>query len=70
MFDFFAKVIGYIEMAFEFLVNVVESLFTFIAIIPQAMSLPLHLVGYLPTIVGTAVVSVLAIGVIKLLAGR
>ena len=70
MFDFFDKVIGYIEIAFEFLFNVVESLITFITLIPNAMSLPLHLVGYLPTIIGTAVVSVMAIGVIKLLAGR
>lgn len=70
MFDFFDKVIGYIEMAFEFLFNVVESLFTFITLIPKAMTLPVHLIGYLPSIIGTAVLSVMSIGVIKLLAGR
>lgn len=70
MLEFFDQIIGFIESVFQFLINIVESLILLIAVIPGAIALPLTLAGYLPGIIATAVMSIVAIGVAKLIVGR
>lgn len=70
MFDFFAKVLGFIETVFEFFINFIESLFKSIEILAKSVIFPFELVGFLPSIIGSALIIVVSLGVIKFLIGR
>lgn len=70
MFDFFDSLIGYIEVVFEYISTIIGSLITFVTIIPQAISFPLSLIGLLPVLIGTSLLTVIGVSVIKLIIGR
>ena len=70
MFDFFEKILGFVESFFEFFLNFVESLGTALETLAASVTLPLYISGYLPSILGSAVVIVTSLGVIKFLIGR
>ena len=70
MFDFFSQLFGYIEVAFNFLLNIVESTITLISTLPNAISTAVYLVGFLPSFIGSCVIAVIAVGVVKLMIGR
>lgn len=70
MFDFFSKILGFIETVFEFFINLVESLFKALEILAKSIVFPFELVGFLPAFLGSAMVIVIAVGVIKFLVGR
>lgn len=70
MFDFFAKVLGFLESAFSFLINFIENLFLLLELLVSSIVFPLTLTGFLPNIFGTAVLVFLAIAVVKFILGR
>ncbi len=70
MFEFFDKIVGFFAAAWEMLVNIIEALAASVVVAMNASSIGLGLVRYLPAVLGTAVVVVTAVSVVKLLAGR
>lgn len=70
MFDFFDKIIGYIEMAWDFLISIIESLLQLLVLTSTTVSLPLNLVGYLPSVLGVSVLVSVSVYVVKLIVGR
>ena len=70
MIDFFEKVLGFFESFFEFFLNIVESLFAGIAVLSTSLTLPYFLIGYLPAILGSAMLIIIALAIIKFIIGR
>lgn len=70
MFDFFEQVLGFIESFFEFFVNFCESLFTALGVLLSSITFPLVLSGYLPSILGSCVVILTSLAVVKFIVGR
>lgn len=70
MFDFFEKILGYIEDFFEFFVNFCESLFKALEVLGDSITFPMFLSGYLPSIISSSVLIVTSLAVVKFLIGR
>lgn len=70
MFDFFNQIIGYVETAFNFLLNFIESLITAVVFVTNSSTVVLGMAGFMPNIIGTCLVIVIAISIIKFLIGR
>lgn len=70
MMDFFTAVWEVIEMAIDFLINLVQSLIMLLSVIVSASSLPTTLALQLPSFLATSVIIVAAITIIKLIIGR
>lgn len=70
MFDFFDKIIGFVETVFSFFINLVESLIQAVVFLGHSSSFAIALVPFMPSIIGTAIVVFFAIYVIKFLIGR
>ncbi len=71
MIEFFNSVIGFFETAFQFFVNLIESLLLAINMLIKAVPLILS-VGmlYMPAIIATSVMVVCAVSVVKFIIGR
>lgn len=70
MFDFFSQMLGYVEVAFDYLVNLIESLLMAVGFLTSAAGFTTGLISYMPPIIGTAIVVFVAIFLIKFLIGR
>lgn len=70
MFDFFEKILGYVESAFDFFLSFIENLFNALGLLESSILFPVFLAGYLPNILGSCVVIVTAVAVVKFLIGR
>ena len=70
MFDFFSKILGFIETVFEFFINLVESLFMALEVLTKAIVFPLELSGLMPSILGSAMLIVVSLAVAKFIVGR
>lgn len=70
MFDFFEKVLGFIETVFEFFINLVESLFMALEVLAKSIVFPLELAGLMPSIIGSAMTIVVSLAVVKFIVGR
>ena len=70
MFDFFNQIIGYVQTAFEFVLNLIESLIMAIVFVTSSSSVVISMSYFMPAIIGTCVVITVAIAVIKFLIGR
>ncbi len=70
MFDFFSQVLGYLEVAWSYFINLIESLLMAIGFLISATSFSTAIVSYMPPIIGSAIVVFLAIFLVKFLAGR
>ena len=70
MFDFFEKILGYIESFFEYFVNFCESLFEALGVLASSITFPVFLAGHLPSIIGSCVIIVTSLAVVKFLIGR
>lgn len=70
MFDFFDILLGYVRFFFEFVVGMVESTVTAVSMILTSLSLPQLLAGYLPGILGSAVMITSAIAVVRFIANK
>ena len=70
MFDFFEKILGFIETVFEFFINLVESLFMALEVLTKAVVFPIELSGLMPSIIGSAMLIVVSLSVVKFIVGR
>lgn len=70
MFDFFDKIIGYIETLWNLVIGLVQSLLMAIKFLLTGTDAVLYLVGFLPAIIGSCVVIFLFIYILKLILGR
>lgn len=70
MFDFFSKILGYVESFFEYFVDFLESLMTALGILISSIAVPLSLSSMLPTILSSAVIIVVSLAVAKFIIGR
>lgn len=70
MFDFFSKILGYVESFFDFFINLVESLFTALEVLSKSIVFPLELSGLMPSILGSAMLIVISLAVAKFVIGR
>lgn len=70
MFDFFEKILGYVIMAVEFLLQIIESLITALGMVASVVVLPPVIAGYMPTVIASAVMITMSIAVVKFIIGR
>ena len=70
MFDFFEKILGYVVMAVDFLLNIIESLTTAFGMVGSVVVLPPAIAGFMPNVLASAVVLTMSIYVIKFVIGR
>ena len=70
MFDFFEKILGYVESFFEFFVNIAENTFTVLEVLTKAVVFPTELAGIMPNLIGACMLTVVSVSVIKFIIGR
>lgn len=70
MFDFFEKTLGIIESVFEFFINFCESLFLATEVLTKAVVFPMELAGLMPNIIGSSMLIVISLAVVKFIIGR
>lgn len=70
MFDFFDKIIGFVEQVWEFLVNLVNSLITAMETLLIVVQIPTILLPFLPSFIMVSVTIVISFSVIKFIIGR
>lgn len=70
MLDFFGSVMSYIETIWDFFLNLVDSLLTFIETLASAVTLPATISGYLWAPIASCMISMVAFSVVKMIIGR
>lgn len=60
-------IIGYLETAWNLLLNLIQTLFMSVVFVTQSVSVTVSLVPFLPSIIGTALVITIAIFVVRFL---
>lgn len=70
MLNFFQSVISYLEIVFNFVKNIIGSLFQVLLVVVEALTLPQVLAGYCFPILGASVIIVASIAILKLIVGR
>lgn len=60
-------IIGYLETAWNFLLNMITTLFMAVGFVVTSVQNTLSLVGYVPPIIGTALVVTIAVFVVRFL---
>lgn len=69
MGSFFETIIQFFEAIFQFIENIVLNTIAMIQFVIVLPSVSTTIIGYVPGIISTSIVIVLAIGIIKLLLG-
>lgn len=70
MFDFFEKILGFVDAVWNYFVNLIDSLILAVVFLGSSSNFATAIIGFMPPIIGTAIVVFLAIYVIKFLIGR
>lgn len=70
MSNFFEAIVSYLEIVFNFVKNIIGSLNHVFVIIFESLSLPQVLAGYCFPILGSSVIIVSSIAILKLITGR
>lgn len=70
MLDFFETVVGYIEMVWDFVLNLINSLLTLITTLVSAVLLPPAVAVMVPSFLAASVTAVAGIAICKLVIGR
>ena len=70
MLDALSKILGFIESVFEFFINLVESTFMALEVLTKAIVFPLELSGMMPAIIGSSMLIVVSLAVVKFILGR
>lgn len=70
MFDFFDKIMGFLETLWDFIVNFVQSLITAMKTLLLVIDLPVILSNYLPQFIMVSVTIVVSFSIIKFIIGR
>lgn len=68
--DFFNSIVDFIEVAFNFLSNMVTSLVVMIQVVMNAAGMPLHFLGVVAPFVGASMVAVVGLGILFKVLGR
>ncbi len=61
---------GYAQMAFQFLVNLIEGFINALSLLQSAVTLPLNFTGLVPGIISSSILITITIYVVKFLVGR
>lgn len=69
MLQFFESISDFLATAWEMVSNFFSSLVTAIVIVSKAAATPVLLIPYVPGIIGSCILIVVSVGVIKLLVG-
>lgn len=67
LIDWFSYIGEIVTVAFDYFLNIVGSILAAMNLIIASINFPLDLVGFLPSVLGTAVIVTLAIAVINFL---
>lgn len=71
MNEFFSQVVGFLEVLFQFVVNLVEGLLLAINVLFNSSSFVLFVGAvYMPAIIGASVMIVVAVSVVKFIIAR
>lgn len=70
MFDFFDTIVGYLETIWNFIWGLCQSLLMAIKFLLTGTDAVLYLIGFLPVVIGGAVVVFFFIYVLKFIIGR
>lgn len=68
MFEFFDQVLGYLQFLFDYFYGVVSAFLNAALVLITAMQIPNTLAGFLPGVLGAAVVITSAILILRFLA--
>ena len=67
MMNFFNSILDFLYNAFLFLGNICNSLLNAVLFLAYAPATVTYLVGFVPSVIGTSLLLVLSIGVVKLI---
>lgn len=70
MFDFFNQILGIALSLYEFAMNTINSFITAVEVLMTSISFPVLLSGFIPSVIGSAMLIVVNFAVVKFLAGR
>lgn len=70
MFGFFQTIIGYIETVWAIVLNLVEGLFQLASTLVTVSAMPGILITFMPAFLTSAILSVGALAVLKVVVGR
>lgn len=70
MFDFFSQILGFLELLWDFVVNLFTMLITLITTLIGAVQLPVELSISVPSVLGSCIMITLAVYVAKFFVGR
>lgn len=70
MFDFFDMIAGWLDSIVNWVGSFIDHLLLLLSLLQQLSSLPLVLAGFMPPLIGTAVIATLLIFALKFLLGR
>ena len=61
---------GYAQTAFQFLLNIVSTIYTSLAILVSSVAFPQALIPFMPTIIGASITITLVVFAAKFIIGR
>lgn len=70
MFDALSKILGFIETLFNFVLNIINSLFMALQMIASVITVPTFVASFLPPVLYSAVLIFTAVFVVKFIIGR
>lgn len=70
MFDFFEKILGFVQTLFNFVLNIINSLIMALQMVVSVVTVPTFISTFLPPVLCSAVLIFTAIYVVKFIIGR
>ena len=70
MFGWVDSIIKWFETIWNFVSNLISSFITLFSMISAAVALPPVLVGLVPAVIGSTILAVVSLAVVKLIVGR
>lgn len=70
MFEFFSQILGYLQVAWEYLSHFFSSVFSFFSLFPNIINAFSSLYDILPSFIALSLLIVVSLGVIKAIVGR
>lgn len=69
MLNFFDAIVSFFNAIWQFVCNLISSTLLAIQVISVSLAIPVWLVGFVPAVIGSCIIVVAAIGVLKLVLG-
>lgn len=70
MLDFFNSILSFIELIWDFFLNLVDTLFVFVETLTSAVLLPPLLLGVVWAPIASCIVAVTGFAIVKMIIGR